>query len=206
MPPFNLLGVMPAQRRHPQVRGREVPVPNFNVESQTAGSKAVQPGVERLIDFANQSAQQSFSTAEAQGSQFNLPRLGPVPMTGGGGGAIAGAKQGPGWQPESPGQLQARALGQSLGITNIGGYASSGHVSNSDHYRNRAYDFMTGSNTAQGYNLISQLQPRWSQLGVKYIIFNGQINKGNGWQPYRHPGGRTDATSMHRDHVHVSFY
>lgn len=204
MPPVNMFGVKPAQRRHPQVRGKNVPVPNFNTESQTAGTKSVNPGVERLIDFTN--ASQSLGSTQGQGSQFSLPRLGAVPMKPGSGSAFAAGQGAKGWQPETPGQLQARALGQSLGISNIGGFAQSGHVTNSDHYHNRAYDFMTGANTAQGYNLISQLQPQWSKLGIKYVIFNGQINKGNGWQPYRPPGGKTDATSMHRDHVHVSFY
>lgn len=204
MPPFNMYGVMPAQRRHPQVRGKNVPLEGIqSPESQTAGSQGVQPGVERLINFRNATA--AGPASQQSGAEVNLPRLGAVPMQGGG--SAFSTTKGAGWNPETPGQLQARALGQSLGINNIGGYApGTGHVANSDHYRNRAYDFMTGANQTQGYNLISKLQPSWSKLGIKYIIFNGQINKGNGWQTYHPPGGKTDATSMHRDHVHVSFY
>lgn len=204
MPPYNVYGNLPAQRRNPNVRGKNVPIPKINVQSQVAGTQAPAEGARRQLQQSQQVAQGSFQTAQAKGAQLSLPRLGPVPMQGGGG-SIGASTGGFGRNPETPGMLRAYQLGQQLGFSSIGGYADHGHVKNSDHYRNRAYDFMT-RNPQQGYGLVSQLQPQWSQLGIKYIIYNGQINKGNGWQTYHAPNGRTDDTSMHRDHVHVSFY
>lgn len=47
-------------------------------------------------------------------------------------------------------------------------------------------------------------------LGVKYVIWWERIWKAEeseaGWQPYEHPSGADDPTSLHHDHVHVSVY
>ncbi len=109
--------------------------------------------------------------------------------------------------------LKAHALGRSLGITNIGGYANRNTAPGkpSDHAKWRAYDFMVGTDRARGDRLVSEVIGRWYELGVKYVIWDGKIMTYPGVaRPYTHPrvrlGERTNPTLEHRDHVHISFH
>ena len=83
----------------------------------------------------------------------------------------------------------------------------------SDHSFGRAIDIMVSEpgSKAQGLtlamgNAIAQFFVANPDIfGIKYVIWNDRKNSGNGWRPYGHPGGYSDNTSQHRDHVHVSF-
>lgn len=97
----------------------------------------------------------------------------------------------------------AEQIATIFGITNIGGFASSGHITNSDHYRGLALDVMTGPNPNEGKGA---LVAGWTlqnaeALAVKYVIWNRQYNgvDGKGWTKYT-------GSSPHTDHVHISFH
>lgn len=112
----------------------------------------------------------------------------------------------------------ALAAGQMVagiwGVTDIGGYSTSGHVSGSDHYTGNALDIMltpvTEESIERGWEIAHWLEDHAEELNVKYMIFNGQIWKAYdaeaGWQPYSHPTGGTSDEYAHHDHIHVSFY
>lgn len=86
-----------------------------------------------------------------------------------------------------------------FGISNIGGFASSGHISGSDHYTGLALDVMTG-NSGKGDMIAAWALANAQRLGVKYVIWNRRYNglDGKGWVAYT-------GTSPHTDHVHISF-
>lgn len=87
----------------------------------------------------------------------------------------------------------------------------------SDHPTGRAVDAMipnydTKTGNQYGWQVAEWVRANAVGLGVKYVIFDEKIwsvspdeNK-SGWEPYDHPSGATDDTSLHRDHVHVSVY
>jgi len=96
----------------------------------------------------------------------------------------------------------AAEITSTFGITNIGGKATSGHITNSDHYTGLALDVMTGPNPAQGKG---DLIAAWAlqnadRLSVKYVIWNHRYNglDGKGWVAYT-------GSNPHTDHVHISF-
>lgn len=77
-----------------------------------------------------------------------------------------------------------------------------------DHSKGLAIDLMTYDDVATGQALADFYRAHHEELGVTYVIWNGQICSPVGdwaWRPYTHPAGRTDPTAMHLDHVHVSF-
>ena len=77
-----------------------------------------------------------------------------------------------------------------------------------DHSKGLAIDLMTYDDVATGQALADFYREHHEELGVTYVIWNGQICSPVGdwaWRPYTHPAGRTDPTAMHLDHVHVSF-
>ena len=87
----------------------------------------------------------------------------------------------------------------------------------SDHPTGRAVDAMipdygTDAGRQYGRKVAEWVKANASGLGVKYVIFDAKIwevspnENETGWQPYEHPSGATDDTSLHRDHVHVSVY
>jgi hypothetical protein len=99
-----------------------------------------------------------------------------------------------------------------FGVTDIGGYATGGHVSGSDHYTGRAIDVMLTplgrENTELGWRIALYLQSNAQRLGITYMIWQGRIwsvaRAAEGWRPYRHPSGSVSPTLQHLDHVHVS--
>lgn len=112
-----------------------------------------------------------------------------------GGSAISGGKAVSGGLQPHVAAVKDK-LGAMFGIKNIGGYATSGHIKNSDHYTGKALDFMTYN----GQGLADYTVANAGSLGVKYVIWNRQIwQPGSGWTKYT-------GTSPHTDHVHVSFY
>jgi hypothetical protein len=95
----------------------------------------------------------------------------------------------------------AEEIAAKFGITNIGGKATSGHITNSDHYTGLAIDVMTLS-SGKGPMIAEYALTNAQRLHVKYVIHNRRIydvRDGKGWQPYH-------GTSPHTDHVHISFF
>lgn len=101
---------------------------------------------------------------------------------------------------------------QQFGVSDFGGLAKDGHTPGSDHYTGRAVDVMllpVGSVQSElGWRIALYLQANAVALDITYVIWQARIwspsRAAAGWRPYRHPQGRTDATALHMDHVHVS--
>lgn len=92
----------------------------------------------------------------------------------------------------------AKEVQDRFGITNIGGFATTGHISNSDHYKGLAIDVM---GSLRGQEIANWLQANAKRLSITYLIWNRQIwdsRDGKGWVAYH-------GTSPHTDHVHASF-
>jgi len=126
-----------------------------------------------------------------------------------------------GWQYDAPGgtasgpQPGAIVLRDHLksrynfiGTTGI--YADrnvNGTSSKSAHAEGRAVDLHVPLSSVQGSQLAAYCVSYASRLGVQYIIWNKRSWKATDnprdWKTYRPPNGKTDATSEHRDHVHV---
>lgn len=101
------------------------------------------------------------------------------------------------------GAAMARALGFAGTIGGLGWRPTP-----TDHSSGLAIDLMTYDDVATGEVLAQFFREHHEELGVTYVIWNGQIASARqdwAWRTYRHPAGRTDATAMHLDHVHVSF-
>lgn len=99
----------------------------------------------------------------------------------------------------------ARAFGFTGSILGVGQRGNA-----SDHPHGNADDFMTLDDVDTGWQIANYFLANHDELGVKYIIFQGKIIGGSrgwdDWRDYRHPAGRTDATALHMDHVHTSFF
>jgi len=68
----------------------------------------------------------------------------------------------------------------------------------SDHADGGAFDAMLPRvGNPVGQQLANALERNWRNLGIKYLIYNRQINTGNGWRRYT-------GSNPHVDHVHVS--
>jgi hypothetical protein len=87
-------------------------------------------------------------------------------------------------------------------IYRIGGFATSGHISNSAHYRGLALDVMTGSNpnVGKGSMIAAWALANAGRLSITQVIWNRRINTldDRGWRSY-------NGTSPHTDHVHLTF-
>lgn len=93
----------------------------------------------------------------------------------------------------------AEEIAARFGVYRIGGFATSGHVANSDHYKGLALDVMTVEK--------APMVAEWTianakRLSVTYVIWNRRIydfRKANPqWKKY-------SGSSPHTDHVHISF-
>jgi hypothetical protein len=83
----------------------------------------------------------------------------------------------------------------------------------SDHPSGRAVDAMIPDWALPAGNELGWQVAEWVRanhvcLGVTYVIWDARIwstgQAADGWRPYSHPNGWTDANSAHRNHVHVS--
>ncbi|WP_433275607.1 hypothetical protein ACQPZA_30855 [Pseudonocardia xinjiangensis] len=92
----------------------------------------------------------------------------------------------------------AEVLGCRFGEPTMHGVA--GRAGTSDHPSGKAIDFMV--DRATGDKLAACALRNQDALGISYVIWEQQINHGNGWQPMEDRGG---VTANHFDHVHVSF-
>lgn len=93
----------------------------------------------------------------------------------------------------------AKEISETFGITNIGGFATSGHIPDSDHYKGLAIDVMT---TLKGQQIANWATQNAGRLSITYVIWNRHIwdsRNNRGWEPYH-------GTSPHTDHVHISFF
>lgn len=91
-----------------------------------------------------------------------------------------------------------------FGVRDIGGVGTRGNAS--DHPKGLALDFMVYDNKSKGDKIAAYVVANRRRLGVTYVIWYKRIFHTWGeWGPYSHPSGSTDKTSLHMDHVHVSF-
>jgi hypothetical protein len=83
----------------------------------------------------------------------------------------------------------------------------------SDHPSGRAVDAMipdwaTSSGNALGWDIAEWVRANQVCLGVTYAVWDATIwssdRADDGWRPYQHPNGWTDASSLHLNHIHVS--
>lgn len=117
--------------------------------------------------------------------------------------AIPVAVKMPGLQP--PAQRAADYVRATWGVDDIGGYATSGHVTGSKHYSGLAIDVMTYGDKALGQRIYDYFAgPGYGPFGVDNVIFNRRIfNAGRGDHDY---GDHGNPTLNHEDHVHVDFH
>lgn len=125
-------------------------------------------------------------------------------------------------EDESPNGLTPRAAAalaaveDAFGDQSTGGYAPggvrNGHMDGSAHYDGRAVDLsyrpVSDDSRREGWATAHWLVAHADGLGVATVIFDGRIwtarRSASGWRDYDPPGGPTsDATVMHRDHVHL---
>jgi hypothetical protein len=92
----------------------------------------------------------------------------------------------------------AEFLGCQFGEPDMHGVAGRGGPS--DHPGGLAVDFMV--DRATGDALADCVLANMDELGAKYVIWEQQINHGDGWEAMEDRGG---VTANHFDHVHVSF-
>jgi hypothetical protein len=95
-------------------------------------------------------------------------------------------------------RVAAEVLGCRFGEPTMHGVA--GRAGTSDHPSGKAVDFMVGR--ATGDALAACALRNQDELGISYVIWEQQINHGNGWEPMEDRGG---VTANHFDHVHISF-
>jgi hypothetical protein len=107
--------------------------------------------------------------------------------------------------------LVVRCAVEHFGVRGIGGRATSGHVAGSDHYTGRAADLMipdwqTPAGAQFGDRIAAYYVERAEAFGITYIIWRNRIwsTTRPSWRTYSHPAGRTDATALHMDHLHIS--
>lgn len=83
----------------------------------------------------------------------------------------------------------------------------------SDHPAGRAVDamipdWMLPAGNELGWQVAEWLRTNHVCPGITYMIWDAQIwstdQASSGWRLYEHPTGGTDASSLHRNHVHVS--
>lgn len=96
-------------------------------------------------------------------------------------------------------------------IRSYGGVADRPGGVDDDHQTGRAVDIMIpGRCDPLGRRVRDYLRGLHRQLGIKYLIWCDQIwsvaRDTAGWRPYSHPGGSSNDTLAHRDHVHVSVF
>lgn len=98
-------------------------------------------------------------------------------------------------------QAVAEDISRRFGITNIGGFATVGHIANSDHYLGLAIDVMINS-PEQGQQVATYAVQNAQALSITYVIWNKAI-----WDSRNHRGWeRYSGSSPHTDHVHISFF
>lgn len=103
-----------------------------------------------------------------------------------------------GLQPEA--MVVYRAVMSRWAVKNVGGWRA---YSRSVHQFGRAIDFMTYSNTAQGYAIRNFVVAHAKEFGIDHVIYRQHI-----WTPYnphwRLMEDRGNPTDNHMDHVHVA--
>lgn len=114
---------------------------------------------------------------------------GTIPTKAGKAGKISGAR---GLAPHVA--VEANYIANTWGI-NVGGFATSGHIANSDHYTGHALDAMT-ADLAVGNAIFAHYK---TNPYIKYIIWQHTI-----WSPDK--GARPYTKDDHENHVHLSFY
>lgn len=115
-----------------------------------------------------------------------------------------------------PNVVAARTFIQKLWpqVPNIGGYATTGHATNSDHYTGLALDVSTGNGSnepnvdqvALGNSIAFWFTQNPLVFGIKYVIWNNMWYDSRGAAPYEQGTATGQDISLgHRNHVHISF-
>jgi hypothetical protein len=144
---------------------------------------------------------------------------GPAP------GLPAQAAMDPGDGEPGPDHLRPRAerakflITTLFGVTDIGGWRPSDAISD-DHPNGKALDVMLASDglgadpahTTLGWTVARWAQANATSLGITYIIWQARIwsvaRQGEGWRDYtaNFPyGSQVNPTTLHLNHVHISF-
>lgn len=125
-----------------------------------------------------------------------------------------------------PDHLRPRAerakqlIAATFGLTNLGGWRETDAIS-SDHPTGRAVDAMLAAgvepspaNVDLGWRVALWAQQNSAALGVAYVIWQNRIwspsQATQGWRTYCDPtlcayGDQQNPTTLHMDHVHISF-
>ncbi len=124
---------------------------------------------------------------------------------------VAGSK---GLTPRAAAALAAAE--SAFGNQSAGGFdpdgVSAGHMEGSAHYTGRAVDLFyrpaNETNRRMGWASAQWLVANADRLDLATVIYDGKIwtarRSGQGWREYTPPNGNTsNATLMHRDHVHL---
>lgn len=147
---------------------------------------------------------------------------GPAAGAGKGGNVSNGGKGTYGYQYEPPGTVAATGtqpgvkvlmthlLKKFTGSKNSGTFVDrnvDGTNKKSVHAEGRAGDSGVPVSSQYGTSLANYLVANASLFGIQYVIWNGRqwhatLYHPPRWQTYTAPNGKTDNTSMHRDHVH----
>lgn len=106
-------------------------------------------------------------------------------------------------------QEAAEVISEEFGITNIGGYRSSGSRDPNGHPAGLAIDVMVpldDKGKKQGEEVAKYVIDNHKELNVKYLIWYQQImNVDRGETTWEDMEDRGDDTQNHKDHVHISF-
>ena len=163
--------------------------PEPDVVDVAALVKAVQLTEQETARLADERAAQERAAEEQQRAEAEAAARGPVDC---------GLNTSGLGRVKSHVRTAAEALGCRFGEPTMHGVA--GRAGTSDHPLGLAVDFMVKG--ATGDALAACALENQDALGVKYVIWEQQINHGNGWKPMEDRGS---VTANHFDHVHISF-
>lgn len=98
----------------------------------------------------------------------------------------------------------ADEITQTFGITNIGGFASSGHIPGSYHYKGQALDVMIAPRQypAMGDKVAAWAKANAAKYNVVEVIWNHKYWNVNGGEKSTREAG---VANSHTTHVHISF-
>lgn len=106
-------------------------------------------------------------------------------------------------------EAAAQVISEEFGITNIGGYRSSGSRDPNGHPAGLAIDVMVpvdDKGKKQGDEVAQYVIDNHKELNVKYLIWYQQImNVDRGEKTWRGMEDRGSDTQNHKDHIHISF-
>lgn len=102
----------------------------------------------------------------------------------------------------------AKYINETFGVDNIGGYATSGHIPDSDHYKGLALDAMVGNNKSQGDKVANWAMSleAMTKYRTKYVIWQGKYYDLDPNEMADGVGEPYTGSNPHNTHVHISFW